>query len=63
MWRILVENEGYFFFCGPARHAPQQVRDGVEAAFVAAGNLTKVEASEKVDQLIEIGRYVVEAWA
>lgn len=63
VWRLLVENEGYFFFCGPARRAPQQVREGVEAAFVAAGNLTKQEAAEKVDELVGLGRYVVEAWA
>mmetsp|Transcript_14498 Transcript_14498/g.40830 ORF Transcript_14498/g.40830 Transcript_14498/m.40830 type:complete len:574 (-) Transcript_14498:16-1737(-) len=63
VWRILVEQEGYFFFCGPARRAPQQVREGVEAAFVAAGSLTKLEAAEKVEKLIDQGRYVVEAWA
>jgi sulfite reductase alpha subunit-like flavoprotein len=58
-----VEQEGFFFFCGPARSAPQQVRDGVEAAFIAAGNLSKEEATAKVDDLIDSGHYVVEAWA
>ena len=63
VWRILIEEEGFFFFCGPARRAPEQVRNGVEAALMKAGNWTKEQATAKIDELIDNGHYVVEAWA
>eukprot|EP00741_Cyanophora_paradoxa_P023775 tig00021621_g22964.t1 len=60
---LMLNKNGYFFFCGPARQAPNDIRAAMEKALQRGAGLTEQQAAQKITELIIAGRYVVEAWS
>ena len=60
---ILVEQKGYFFYCGPAGNVPAAIETSIRKAFMTVYNKTEEEATNMLNDIKTEGRYVVEAWS
>jgi sulfite reductase alpha subunit-like flavoprotein len=61
IYEYLVEQEGYFYLCGPSGPIVA-VREAVEDAIVECGGKTKAEAIDYVQNMQITGRYNIETW-
>ncbi|KAK8809827.1 hypothetical protein WA158_000770 [Blastocystis sp. Blastoise] len=63
VYKLLVEQAGNFYFCGPAGAVPNAIEKAIVGAIVKCGNKTEEEAIAFINGLKENGKYVVEAWS
>ena len=62
LWDLLVVKGGTFYLCGAAGQMPTDVQNGIIKGFAAAGGLSEDEAFNKLRDLKEEGRYVIEVY-
>ena len=58
--KYMVEENGHFYLCGPTWPA-SDVKDAMVKAFVSCG-MKKEECNEYIEDLKNIGRYVLEVY-
>ena len=63
MYKILVEQKGNFYFCGPAGPVPRAIEKAIIEAIVKCGGKTVEEATAFINGLKDEEKYVVEAWS
>ena len=63
VYDLMVKQGGSFYMCGPARRVPEDIRQAILRAFVKCGNMSKEEAEKIQREMVESGRYNVEAWS
>merc|ERR1719453_2806513 len=62
LWDFLVVRQGTFYLCGQAGNMPADVQDAITSGFAAAGGLSKEQAAQKLNEIKEEGRYVIEVY-
>ena len=63
VYKILVEQKGNFYFCGPAGPVPRAIEKAIIEAIVKCGGKTVEEATAFINGLKDEEKYVVEAWS
>ncbi len=58
----LLDQGGSFYLCGTAGAMPNDVQEAIVSGFSKAKGLTKEEAKERISELKEDGRYVLEVY-
>lgn len=62
VYKLLVEQKGYFYLCGPAGAAPTAVRAAVQKAFCDQGGMSMEEADKLLIDMQINGHYNLEVW-
>lgn len=63
VYDLLIRKGGSFFLCGPSRNVPEDIRNAIIRSFAKCGNMTIEEATALQKELVDTGRYNVEAWS
>ncbi|CAG8526895.1 14019_t:CDS:2, partial [Racocetra fulgida] len=59
--QYLLKDEGWFYLCGPTWPVPD-VKDAIVNSFVSAGELSIGDASDAVNKLKDLERYILEVY-